>query len=379
MATSEVEIAVAVCSCPGCDHPGTSLCASCKLVGYCCRSCQTADWPRHKERCQGHLLKMGNAHLLKAGAFYRELNFMQTYHYSELAFSFLNQVTKERPLQSLSDALTMKCNALQFLGRNKEALDCSKDLYNLWAIAGGPTHQSTIDAAFALIESCILNKEYEDAELYARTLWEIINDKQDNRIPVDERQRYIACGAREFARATYRLAKAGGLGTSPDGFQRAKETAISLARKAIEIHTEVRGAESSDVAGDKVILADILRYFNNGVVEDEVLHLYEQAKVIFSRMQGSDAVNVAAAEKNLGNAYYERAKKAMAVNDADRCIVNMELALPCYRESGRIYTINNHLDKAAEASRNITRIEASLPLIAAHRTTTGATATTTKK
>ena len=363
------EASVAKCSCPGCDQPGTSVCASCLQFSYCCRTCQTADWSRHKEECPGHLLKMGMAHLSKASGFYRELNFLQTFRYSELALTKLNLLTK-RPLQSISDALTMKCNALQFLGRNKEALQCSKDLYNLWAVAEGPTHQSTIDAAFALIESCILNKEYESAELYARTLWEIINHKHDNKIPEDQRQRYIANGAREFARATYRLSKAGGFGTSPEAKQRAKDTAITHARKAIEIHTELRGAESSDVAGDLVILADILRYFNNGMVEDEVLNLYAQAKAIFIRMQGADGVNVAAADKNLGNAYYERAKKAMALNDGERCVVNMELALPCYREAVRIYTLNNHLEKAAEARRNIVQIEASLPILATRRSTT---------
>jgi len=315
-------------------------------------------------------LKIGIAHLTKASAFYKELNFSQTFRYSELALNKLNLLTK-RPLQSISDALFMKCNSLQFLGRNEEALQCSKELYNLWAVAEGPTHQSTIDAAFALIESCILNKEYESAELYARTLWEIINHKHDNKIPEDQRKRYLANGAREFARATYRLSKAGGLGPSPEAKQRAKDTAITLARKAIEIHTEIRGAESADVAGDLVIFADILRYFNNGVVEDEVLNLYEQAKVIFRRLQGSDCVNVAAVEKNLGNAYYERAKKAMYSNDADRCCVSMESALPCYRESVRIYTLNNNLDKAAEAQRNIVQIEASLPIIAPRRSTTG--------
>ena len=56
-----------ICTRPGCDQPGPSLCASCRLVGYCCRTCQVEDWLRHKETdCQGHLRKIGMSHLQKA-------------------------------------------------------------------------------------------------------------------------------------------------------------------------------------------------------------------------------------------------------------------------------------------------------------------------
>ena len=59
-----------------------------------------------------------------------------------------------------------------------------------------------IDAAFALIQSCIHNKEYEDAKLYASTLLGIINHQYDNKIPEDQRQRYIADGSFSLALAT---------------------------------------------------------------------------------------------------------------------------------------------------------------------------------
>ena len=54
------------CSNPGCDQPGTNQCSACKTTVYCCVICQTADWPKHKEECDGHLRQMGKANLAKA-------------------------------------------------------------------------------------------------------------------------------------------------------------------------------------------------------------------------------------------------------------------------------------------------------------------------
>ena len=58
-----------------------------------------------------------------------------------------------------------------------------------------------IIAAFALIDSCMHNNEFEDAHLYASTLWEIINHKH-NKIPEDQRQLYIVDGAYFLATTT---------------------------------------------------------------------------------------------------------------------------------------------------------------------------------
>ena len=85
------------CTHPGCDQPGPSLCASCRLVGYCCRTCQVEDWPRHKETdCQGHLRKIGMAHLQKASSFGRDRNWVQSLRYSELALVKLMQLNDRR-------------------------------------------------------------------------------------------------------------------------------------------------------------------------------------------------------------------------------------------------------------------------------------------
>ena len=63
-------------------------------------------------------------------------------------------------------------------------------------------------------------------------------------------------------------------------------------------------------------------------------------------------MNVAIGEKNLGNAYYSRAARAQAANDLDRCMANLKLVLPHFREAARIFTINNHVDSADETLLN---------------------------
>ena len=370
-AMSESE--VAICVRPGCDQPGPSLCASCRLVGYCCRTCQVEDWPRHKEvDCQGHIRKVGMAHLEKAEGFRRDHNYMQTLRYSELALEKLKQLN-DRPIEAIDDALRCKFNALNTMGRDKEALECAKEWYCLYPT--NHTHPPAIKASFYLIESCIHNNEYFDAELYARTTWETITLSRDSHIPDDQRQWFTAQGAYYLAFAMLHLAQNGDI--PPESNQAVGQEAIALARRALEIHTQLNGLEHKDVANAMKLLADALDYFNN-VDDDEVLRLYEQSNAIQARVVGSSSVNVAAGESNLALAYRNRAKRAQAVNDLDRELANLELALPHYREAARIYRAINYVDDADEAVQDIVEIEDALRqcTIAREATATAAAAET---
>ena len=211
-----------------------------------------------------------------------------------------------------------------------------------------------IKAAFSLIQSCIHNNEYEDAALYAHTAHEMVVNDADGIIPSDQRESLLADGSYWLSRATRSLAEAGGI--PPEEKQKAGEEAIALARKALEINTQLHGTESTRVANGMTTLAGALNYFNN-VDDDEILRLHEQAIAITSRLEGSSSVNVAVGEKNLGIAYHKRAKRAHAANDLDRCIANLELALPHYREASRIYRTINHIDAADRALRHAVEIE----------------------
>jgi hypothetical protein len=210
-------------------------------------------------------------------------------------------------------------------------------------------------AALALIQSCLHNEEYEDAEHYARHAYFMIAEMADNDfIPADQRSRFHAEVSYYLSQAIYRWTEAGGI--PPEEKQKAGEEAIELAREALRLYTQVHGAESAKVAGAMGAVADVLDYFNN-VDDDEIPHLYEQSIAIYRRVEGSSSCNVAADEKNMGNAYNHRAERAAAANDLDRCMANCELALPHCREALRIYRVINHVDKADRVLRRIAAIE----------------------
>ena len=358
---AETEATAACCSNPGCNQPGTSKCGACKATPYCGPICQTAHWTCHKEECDGHLLKVGNAHLAKANGFHAAKNRAQELRYSDLALAKFNAM-KKRPLEAISDALSIKCNALNFLGRYAESLQSAKDKYNMWAMARGPAHPSTIDAAFTLIDCMLHNKEYEDAYHFAHTLWEIIhtNNHVDNDIPGNKRQEYVAMAASLLARATYRLAESGGI--PPGEKQKAGEDAIARARQSVDIRTQLHGAASYQAATAMNTLADVLVFFNNGG-DDEVLRLFEQSIAIHGRVYGSTSLNVGAAKFNLGNVYFKRAVKAHGARDLEGEQANLEQSLLQFRESARIYMAINQTNDANKALDNVADIEERLRLI----------------
>ena len=304
---------------------------------------------------------MGMVNLEKAKGFDRVQNYPQTLRHADVAATKLKQL-KDRPVELIDEALKSKYNALLFMGRDREALECAKEWYCLWPTKH--THPPAIDASFALIQSCMFNKEFFDAALYARTLWETITMSRDSHIPDHQLQEFTARGALELARALWQLAVHGSMPAEEK--QEVGVEAIMLARKALEINTQLRGAESKEVANSMGTLADVVVYFNNAD-DEEVLRLYEQAKVIYTRIEGSLSPNVAATVNNMSFMYRKRAVGAHAANDLDRFVTNLELALPHFREAARIYGAINHVEEANEAIRDIARIEELLRQVAAER------------
>ena len=150
-------------------------------------------------------------------------------------------------------------------------------------------------------------------------------------------------GSYDYSRVTMELAKAGGI--PPEEKQKAGEESIVLARQALEIHTQLYGTASIQIASTMRALASSLDYFND-VDDEEVLCLFEQAMVIYRRVEGNSSKNVGATEDNLGGMYIKRANRAMAAHDQDRCLKNLKLALPRFREAARIYRAINHEESA---------------------------------
>ena len=312
----------------------------------------------HKEECQGHLRKMGIAHLEKTRGFHQERNLSQMVQYSNLA---LTKLMKLHPrtlevIEFIDEAMLIKFNALNFMAQDKEALECAQERYSLWA-AGNMRHYGMLNAALQLIEALLQNQDYEQSVLIASSAYEMITSRHDNIIPDGLQQQFLAEGSGYLAQATYQFARSGGI--PPEETKKAGQEAIALARKALEIHTQMHGAESEQAAVDMNILADILEHFN-GVGEDEALRLYEQSIATFSRVQGSLSSNVAVGEHNLGVAYDRRANEARIANDLDRYVANLELALPHYREAARVYTTIHGVDDADRVNQLVAELEGNL-------------------
>ena len=349
------------CSNPGCDQPGTSSCSACKTTAYCGVVCQTADWTHHKEECPGHLRKVGMANLVKAEGFQQQQNWVQSLRYGDLAATKLKQLKERRleTVQAIDAALTCKFNALMFMDRLKEALECAKECYTLWAM-NHLRNPGSINAALVLIQCCLHNQEFEDAERYARHAYFMIAEMTDNFIPADQQPWFLAEGSRYLALAIFRLTEAGGI--PPEEKQIAGKEAITHARKALEINNRLHGTESAKVALGMSVLGDVLDYFKN-IDDDEVPRLFEQAIAIYSRVEGSSSPNVAVAKNKLGIVCNNRADRAKIANDLDRCMANLELALPHFREAARIYRAVNHIDKADQALLDVAQIEENIQLI----------------
>ena len=362
---------IETCSAPGCSEPGTNKCSSCKITLYCCVACQTVDWPLHKEECQGHLLKVGVSNIQKAMGFEAEHNWVQSLRFSELALTKMDKL-KARPLEVLTifdNAFRMKFNALGYMDKQKEALESAKKRYSMWA-AGNMRNAGMLDAAFPLIEGLLHNEEYEQASLIAHTANEMIINDIDCIIPADQRQLFLAEGAKWVAQSTIGLSKSGGI--PPKEKEKVGDEAIALARKALKIDTQLFGAESRQAGYDMETLANLLQHFKSEE-DDESFRLQHQIIAIYGREYGSTSLNVAICEENVGKSYVKKGLGARKVNRDDvgcndRCIANLELALPHFRESARIFRAINRGSCADKAMLQATMMEGQISMIRAIRT-----------
>ena len=139
------------CANSGCDQPGTNKCSACKATPYCGTICQTADWAHHKEECPGHLRKVGMANLQKARVFYQERNLVQAFRHADLAATKLKQLI-DAPEEYMDEAMSLKFNALNLTGQDKEALECAKEWYCLYLTKH--THPHAINAGLKRILRC---------------------------------------------------------------------------------------------------------------------------------------------------------------------------------------------------------------------------------
>ena len=112
--------------------------------------------------------------------------------------------------------------------------------------------------------------DYEQAVLIARTAHDMVVNDTENIIPADKFSFLHAQAYEYLACALFRLSDSGRVPRAEK--TKTGEEAIALARKALELHTELEGEDSYQVAKVCNTLADALDHFNN-VGDDEILRL----------------------------------------------------------------------------------------------------------
>ena len=236
------------------------------------------------------------------------------------------------------------------MDRNKEALECAKEWYCLWLTKH--THPPAIDAAFALIESCVHNGEYDDARLYAHTTWETITLSRDSHIPDSQREEFTARGAHYVAKSIFAMVQSGGIPAEEK--EEAGNEAIARARQALDTFSRLHGIERKTVAMAKVMLAQVLNFFKEED-DDEAIQLFEQSKAIYIQLQGNSSIKVGEIEEDLGALYYNKAKRALeGTNDLHNTLSYVDLSLPRLREAVRIYRSLGRLNKEVDRSIKMT-------------------------
>ena len=92
-----------------------------------------------------------------------------------------------------------------FMGRHREALECIKECYTLW-VMNHMRNPGSMKAALSLIQSCLHNKLYEDAENYARHAYFMIAEMTDNFIPSNQYPQFLADASHWLAVAVHQMA-----------------------------------------------------------------------------------------------------------------------------------------------------------------------------
>ena len=165
-------------------------------------------------------------------------------------------------------------NLLTSVKQHQKALVCAKEWNSM--LNDRSNKNLNLAAIVALVESSIHNNEYVEAERIARGLWKTITSELHH-IPEDQRQPIVSRGAHWLAQAAYYLAVHDGV--EAEEKELIGEEVISLARRALEIDTQLCGIESDKVAAHMTLVARVLKYFKR-IVDDEVLRMYEQRRQV---------------------------------------------------------------------------------------------------
>jgi tetratricopeptide (TPR) repeat protein len=189
--------------------------------------------------------------------------------------------------------VTLRQNQGDFPG----AVSFAEEAYNLVVDAYDPVHPQVQEAAGYLIDCLTQIGDFSNAERFAEQTYANLRDIKNG---MDQEGEIMARGAYNFADVISR---------QEDGDLIKAE---GLARESIRIRDKLYGAHNSRVDTSCLLLAQIL--LKQGKLGDETKELYERSLAIFTRNEGPDGANTAAANVGIGSFHYKIAMTSSIVH-----------------------------------------------------------------
>jgi tetratricopeptide (TPR) repeat protein len=202
-------------------------------------------------------------------------------------------------------------------GNYDEALTFAEEAYNCVAIAYNPVHPKVQNAASTLIECLICKGDFVHAETFAQMTLDSLKDPGNG---LDQQSEAVANGYHDLGNV---------ISQQKGDYVKAEK----LVRESLGIRSRLHDAHHECVGASIGLLAAILQ--SQGNLGSETQELYERALVIHIRNFGSEGVNTAASNFNLGDFYHLRAIKGQTTETTKN---NLLLSVAKFTESLRIYT-----------------------------------------
>jgi tetratricopeptide (TPR) repeat protein len=253
------------------------------------------------------------------GAIYtdrNEFNLAEDYCHRALSHARLYEGEEEVKTDLLCAAFRVLYELYSHQGKNDEALIFVEEAYNFVAVAYNPVHPEVQEAAGALIE-CLINKgDFEHAETFAQLTLESLKDPGNG---LDQQSEAVARGYHDLGHVICK--QKGDL-----------LKAEKLVRESLRIRTCLYGGDHTKVGMSTSLLARVLQA--QGKLGIETKELHECCLAINIENFGSEGLNTAASNNNLGHFYYQQAEASLS---ADIRKEHLSLSISKFNEALRIY------------------------------------------
>jgi tetratricopeptide (TPR) repeat protein len=176
-----------------------------------------------------------------------------------------------------------------------EASILVEEAYNCVAVTYNPVHPKVQEAASWLIECLVEKGDFEHAETFAQLTLESLKDPGNG---LDQQSEAVAKGYYDLGNVIFQ--QKGDL-----------VKAEKLIRESLRIRTRLHGGDHTHVAVSASLLASILN--TQGKLGIETKELHERCLAINIKNFGSEGINTAVSNNNLGSFYHLQAEASQSV------------------------------------------------------------------